>query len=127
MTGLQRNCTTVAYPYATTVQSSCVFICNDCTELLVLHTCSIPLFLVSAAISLIVLFVAILRLWPVLETRDDLANDNGQPPISQGQGARWPTSREVSVTSPRGTLVESGLARILKPYNMLLGTDVYHS
>ena len=78
----------VAYPYAATVQSCRILICKDCTESLAVHICSLPLFLVSAAFSItvlvsaaihfIVLFVATLRFWPVLETRDDLANDNGQ-------------------------------------------------
>ena len=69
------------------VLGCCVPVCNDCTELLALHTYSLPLFLVSAAISIIVLFVATLRLWPVLETRDDLADDNGQNrPLARGMG-----------------------------------------
>ena len=45
------------------------------------------LYFVSAAIGFIVLLVATLRLWPVLETRDDLANDNGQNrPLARGMG-----------------------------------------
>ena len=40
---------------------------------------------VSAAISIIVLFIATLRLWLALLTRDDLANDNGQNrPLARG-------------------------------------------
>ena len=80
----------------------CICVCNDCTELLALYSCSLPLFLESAAISIIVLSIVTLRLRTDLETRDDLANDNGQPPISQGQRARWPTSREISEI-PSGT------------------------
>ena len=44
-------------------------------------------YFVSAAIVFIVLFVATLRFWPVLETRDDLTNDNGQNrPLARGMG-----------------------------------------
>ena len=82
----QRLYRVVAYPYATTVQSCCILICNDCTELLALHTCSIPLFLVRAVISIIVLFVAILRLWPVLETVLIYLMIMVNRPLARGEG-----------------------------------------
>ena len=45
----------VAYPYAATVQSCRILICNNCTESLAVHICSLPLFLVSAVFSITVL------------------------------------------------------------------------
>ena len=78
-TRMQRLYRVAAYSYETTVQS------------LALHTCvsaaTSIIVLVSAAISIIVLFVATLRLCPVLETRDDLAIDNGQNrPLARSMG-----------------------------------------